>query len=131
MLPEELIHGLARGTERLPGHCPALPGEFKAQDEVRCRQLARAMIGPLDQADHGTRKRLGEPDLLQFVRIAQAAPQLRWGSTLSFLNVALLGSIFSVMLGGMGNDPFRRPETWILMAIVSLHAGRTSERSQR
>jgi len=69
--------------------------------------------------------------MMAIVRIAQAAPQLRWGSTLSFLNVALLGSIFSVMLGGMGNDPFRRPETWILMAIVSLHAGRTSEQSQR
>jgi len=69
--------------------------------------------------------------MMAIVRIAQAAPRLRWGSTLSFLNVALLGSIFSVMLGGMGNDPFRRPETWILMAIVSLHAGRTSEQSER
>jgi len=62
-------------------------------------------------------------------RISQAAARLRRDSPLNFLNVALLGSIFSLILGGMSNDPFRRPETWILMAIVSLHAGRTSERS--
>lgn len=69
--------------------------------------------------------------MMAIVRIARAAPRLRRGSPLSFLNAALLGSIFSLILGGMGNDPFRRPETWILMAIVSLHAGRTSEQSER
>lgn len=64
------------------------------------------------------------------VRIARAAVRLPRGSSLNFLNVALLGSIFSLILGGMSNDPFRRPETWILMAIVSLHAGRTSEQAE-
>jgi len=68
--------------------------------------------------------------IVAIVRIARAALQLPRGSSLNFLNVALLGSIFSVILGGMSNDPFRRPETWILMAIVSLHAGRASEQSK-
>lgn len=63
-------------------------------------------------------------------RIAQAAIRLPRGSSLNLLNVALLGGIFSLMLGGMSNDPFRRPETWILMAIVALHAGRTSEQRE-
>jgi O-antigen ligase len=66
--------------------------------------------------------------IMATVRIARAAGRLQRGSLLSFLNAALLGSIFSLMLGGMANDPFRRPETWILMAITALHAGRTSER---
>jgi O-antigen ligase len=60
-------------------------------------------------------------------RIARAAIRQRQDSSLNFLNVALLGSIFSLILGGMSNDPFRRPETWILIAITSLYAGRTSE----
>lgn len=78
---------------------------------------------------------LGAPGLLIWYsfwaiatyRIARAAIRQRQDSSLNFLNVALLGSIFSLILGGMSNDPFRRPETWILIAIVSLHAGRTSE----
>lgn len=61
-------------------------------------------------------------------RIARAAARLPRNSSLNFLNVALLGSIFSLILGGMSNDPFRRPETWILIAIASLYAGRTTER---
>ncbi len=62
-------------------------------------------------------------------RIAQAAIRQRRDSSLNFLNAALLGSIFSLILGGMSNDPFRRPETWVLIAITSLYAGRTSEPS--
>jgi len=69
--------------------------------------------------------------MMAIIRIAQAAPRLPRGSSLNVLNVALLGSIFSLMLGGMSNDPFRRPETWILIAITALHAGRTSEQSAR
>jgi O-antigen ligase len=65
--------------------------------------------------------------IMAVIRIAQAAARLPRGSSLNFLNVALLGSIFSVVLGGMSNDPFRRPETWILVAITALHAGRTLE----
>lgn len=80
---------------------------------------------------------LGAPGLLiwygfwavAIVRIARGALRQRRDSSLSFLNVALLGSIFSLILGGMSNDPFRRPETWILIAITALHAGRTSEAS--
>lgn len=80
---------------------------------------------------------LGAPGLLiwygfwavAIVRIARGALRQRRDSSLSFLNAALLGSIFSLILGGMSNDPFRRPETWILMAITALHAGRTSEAS--
>lgn len=80
---------------------------------------------------------LGAPGLLiwygfwaaAIVRIGRAALRQRRDSSLNFLNVALLGSIFSLILGGMSNDPFRRPETWILMAITALHAGRTSETS--
>lgn len=80
---------------------------------------------------------LGAPGLLTWygfwavaiVRIARGALRQRRDSSLNFLNVALLGSIFSLILGGMSNDPFRRPETWILMAITALHAGRTSEAS--
>jgi O-antigen ligase len=67
--------------------------------------------------------------MMAIIRIARAAPQLPRRSSLNFLNAALLGSIFSLILGGMSNDPFRRPETWILIAITALHAGRTSERS--
>jgi O-antigen ligase len=63
------------------------------------------------------------------VQIVRAASRLPSASLLNSLNVALLGSIFSVVLGGMSNDPFRRPETWILMALTALHAGRTSEQS--
>lgn len=62
-------------------------------------------------------------------RIAQAALRLPRDSSLHLLNAALLGGIFSLILGGMSNDPFRRPETWILMAITALYAGRTSERT--
>jgi len=65
--------------------------------------------------------------IMAIVRIARAAAQLPRGSSLNFLNAALLGSIFSLILGGMSNDPIRRPETWILVAITALHAGRTSE----
>ncbi|MGN6311953.1 MAG: O-antigen ligase family protein [Xanthobacteraceae bacterium] len=80
---------------------------------------------------------LGAPGLLiwygfwamAIVRIARGALRQRRDSSLNFLNAALLGSIFSLILGGMSNDPFRRPETWILMAITALHAGRTSETS--
>jgi O-antigen ligase len=67
--------------------------------------------------------------MMAIIRIARAAPQLARRSSLNFLNAALFGSIFSLVLGGMSNDPFRRPETWILIAITALHAGRTSERS--
>jgi O-antigen ligase len=67
--------------------------------------------------------------IMAISRIAQAGRQLPRGSSLDFMNAALLGSIFSLILGGMSNDPFRRPETWILIAITGLHAGRTSELS--
>jgi O-antigen ligase len=67
--------------------------------------------------------------MMAIIRIARAAPRLPRNSPLNFLNAALLGSIFSLILGGMSNDPFRRPETWILIAITALHAGRTSEQS--
>lgn len=80
---------------------------------------------------------LGAPGLLiwygfwavAIARIGRSALRQRRDSSLNFLNVALLGSIFGLILGGMSNDPFRRPETWILMAITALHAGRTSETS--
>ncbi|HVX77466.1 MAG TPA: O-antigen ligase family protein [Bradyrhizobium sp.] len=65
--------------------------------------------------------------VMAIIRIARAAIRLPRGSSLNFLNAALLGSIFSLILGGMSNDPFRRPETWLLIAITALHAGRTSE----
>jgi len=48
-------------------------------------------------------------------------------STVNYLNAALFGSIISLLAGGTSNDAFRRPETWILIAIVSLHAGRTEK----
>jgi O-antigen ligase len=67
--------------------------------------------------------------VVAIIRIVQAAARLPRGSSLNFLNAALLGSIFSLILGGMSNDPFRRPETWILVAITALHAGRTSEQA--
>ena len=67
--------------------------------------------------------------MMAIIWIARAAPQLPRRSSLNFLNAALFGSIFSLVLGGMSNDPFRRPETWILIAITALHAGRTSERA--
>lgn len=67
--------------------------------------------------------------MMAIIWIARAAPQLPSRSSLNYLNAALFGSIFSLVLGGMSNDPFRRPETWILIAIAALHAGRTSERS--
>jgi O-antigen ligase len=65
--------------------------------------------------------------MMAIIRIARAGHQLPRRSSLNFLNAALLGSIFSLILGGMSNDPFRRPETWILIAITALHAGSTSE----
>jgi hypothetical protein len=42
------------------------------------------------------------------------------------LNAAMLGSIGSLLMGGISSDAFRRPETWMLIAILTLHAGRTA-----
>jgi len=61
------------------------------------------------------------------VRITRSADQLPRRSSLNYLNAALLGSIISLLVGGTSNDAFRRPETWVLIAIVSLHAGRTEK----
>jgi O-antigen ligase len=80
---------------------------------------------------------LGAPGLIVWygfwflatVRIVRAGSELPRGSSLNVLNAALLGSIFSLVLGGMSNDPFRRPETWMLVAITALHAGRTSKQT--
>lgn len=61
------------------------------------------------------------------VRITRSASQLPGGASLNYLNAALFGSIISLLAGGTSNDAFRRPETWILIAIASLHAGRTEK----
>ena len=65
--------------------------------------------------------------LWAIVRITRSAGQLPRRSTVNYLNAALFGSIISLLAGGTSNDAFRRPETWILIAIVSLHAGRTEK----
>jgi O-antigen ligase len=64
-------------------------------------------------------------------RVVQAAPRLAARSPLLYLNAAVFGSAVSLTLGGLSNDAFRRPETWVVMAIVVLHAGRTQERAER
>jgi len=64
-------------------------------------------------------------------RIVQAAPQLAARSPLLYLNAAVFASAVSLTLGGLSNDAFRRPETWVVMAITVLHAGRTQERAER
>jgi O-antigen ligase len=58
-------------------------------------------------------------------RIARAAPHQRPGSMSLYLDVALLANAACLMLGGISSDAFRRPETWIVIAITALHAGRT------
>lgn len=63
------------------------------------------------------------------VRIARSAHRLPSRSSLNYLNAALFGSVISLLLGGMSSDAFRRPETWILVAITALHAGRTEEKA--
>jgi O-antigen ligase len=64
-------------------------------------------------------------------RVVQAAPQLPARSPLLYLNAALFANAVSLTLGGIGNDAFRRPETWVVIAITVLHAGRTHERVER
>src|SRR5258708_18313398 len=64
-------------------------------------------------------------------RIVQAAPQMPARSPLLYLNAAVFANAVSLTLGGLSNEPFRRPETWVVIAITVLHAGRTQERAER
>jgi O-antigen ligase len=64
-------------------------------------------------------------------RIIQAAPRLPARSPLLYLNLAMFGNAVSLTLGGIGNDAFRRPETWVVIAITALHAGRMREQGVR
>ena len=62
-------------------------------------------------------------------RIANAAPHRQSGSVALYLDAALLANATCLMLGGISNDAFRRPETWIVIAITALHAGRSEVRA--
>jgi hypothetical protein len=64
-------------------------------------------------------------------RVVQAAPRLPARSPLLYLNAAVFANAVSLTLGGISNDAFRRPETWVVIAITALHAGRTQERVER
>jgi hypothetical protein len=64
-------------------------------------------------------------------RVVQAAPQLPARSPLLYLNAAVFANAVSLTLGGLSNDAFRRPETWVVIAITVLHAGRAQERAER
>jgi hypothetical protein len=63
-------------------------------------------------------------------RVVQAAPRLPARSPLLYLNAAVFANAVSLTLGGISNDAFRRPETWVVIAITALHAGRTQERAE-
>jgi O-antigen ligase len=41
------------------------------------------------------------------------------------LNGALFSAAAALVAGGIGNDAFRRPETWMLIALCTTYAGRT------
>jgi hypothetical protein len=64
-------------------------------------------------------------------RVVQVAPQLPARSPLLYLNAAVFANAVSLALGGISSDAFRRPETWVVIAITALHAGRTQERAER
>jgi hypothetical protein len=64
-------------------------------------------------------------------RVMQAAPQLPARSPLLYLNAAVFANAVSLTLGGLSNDAFRRPETWVVLAITVLHTGRTQQRAER
>lgn len=64
-------------------------------------------------------------------RVVQAAPQLPTRSPLLYLNAAVFANAVSLTLGGLSNDAFRRPETWVVIAITVLHAGRTQEPAEK
>lgn len=56
-------------------------------------------------------------------RVAAAAGRLPAGSFALHLNAALLASAVCLVVGGVSEDAFRRPETWILVAVTGLYAG--------
>jgi O-antigen ligase len=60
------------------------------------------------------------------LKTASVAAELPSGSAALALNAALFSSTASLISGGISNDAFRRPETWILMGITAVYAG-TSE----
>jgi hypothetical protein len=64
-------------------------------------------------------------------RVVQAAPRIPARSPLLYLNAAVFANAVSLTLGGLSNDAFRRPETWVVIAITVLHAGRTQEFAER
>lgn len=61
-------------------------------------------------------------------RAAQAAGTLPARSADLFIAAAILGSAWSIVLGGVSNDCFRRPETWLLIGISAAHLMRVRSR---
>ena len=56
-------------------------------------------------------------------RAAAAAADLPARSLALAINAALLSSTVCFLVGGISTDAFRRPETWVLVAITGLYAG--------
>jgi hypothetical protein len=56
-------------------------------------------------------------------RIASVAAFLPRHSFALHVNLAVLSSTVCFLVGGISTDAFRRPETWILVAIAGLYAG--------
>ncbi|GJD46956.1 hypothetical protein AFCDBAGC_4841 [Methylobacterium cerastii] len=63
-------------------------------------------------------------------RVAASASSLPDRSFALYVNLAILSSTLTLLVGGISTDAFRRPETWILIAIVSLYAGRSGTRQE-
>lgn len=62
-------------------------------------------------------------------RIAGAAPRRLPRSLAGDLDAALLASTVCLLVGGTSTDAFRRPETWVLVAIAALYAGAKPRRT--
>jgi hypothetical protein len=79
---------------------------------------------------------LGVPGLLIWygfwawvtTRAGQAAAALPARSPDLFIAAAILGSAWAMVLGGVSNDCFRRPETWLLIGITAAHLMRVRAR---
>lgn len=63
-------------------------------------------------------------------RVAVVASFLPRRSFALYVNLAILSSTVCFLVGGISTDAFRRPETWILVAIAGLYAGEVPRMSR-
>jgi hypothetical protein len=59
-----------------------------------------------------------------FLKTGAVAAQPQAPPAAVALNAALFSAAAALVAGGIGNDAFRRPETWMLIALCATYAGR-------